>query len=376
MKVMHVIARFNVGGTATWLFNLSTQLELHGHESVLVVGNVPANEIQDSRLNSIKFRRIETFHKDFNILLDLQTLYKLVRIIRIENPDIVNTHTAKAGLIGRVAVLLQGQKRPALVHTIHGHLLYGYFSRFKVELIVIFERFLAHFTDVILFAGRQVMSDCLTRRIGTPEKSIAVRPGVKAPELISREAAEKSLQIEKTLRADRLRVGWLGRLAPIKRPDRVIALAKRIPDVDFIIGGDGELRAEIAEEVPPNCYLVGFVGPDIFWSACDLALLTSDNEAIPISLIEASMVGIPAIATNVGGVPEIVLNDQNGYCLGYDEDLFVKKIETLVSNESLRKRMSVFSKEFSQNNFSLANLYHEHIQAYKKALDIRGVDKF
>jgi glycosyltransferase involved in cell wall biosynthesis len=174
--------------------------------------------------------------------------------------------------------------------------LYGYFPKWKIRVIIGIERFLGVFTDLILVPGKRVAVEAVSAGLLNEKKVIDVVPGVPIPS-IRRQSQD----------SHKVRVGWLGRLTQIKRPDRVIELANMFPDVDFFVGGNGELMNLLREDSPSNLHLQGWVDANKFWGSVDIALLTSDNEAMPISLIEAGMLGLPAVTTNVGSTAEVVI---------------------------------------------------------------------
>jgi len=359
MKVLHIIARFNVGGTATWISNLSTSLKNEGHESYVLAGNVQSGEDEDLRFHDIGGIRLPALGRRIALLSDVKALMATRRVIKEIEPDIINTHTAKAGVIGRLAAFSLGRNRPAIVHTIHGHLFRGYFGSIGTWIVGVVERLLSRITDVMLFAGERVKSDCISRGINHQKNTFVVMPGVNIEIPVKREHTN-------------ITVGWLARFALVKRPERVVEIAREIPDVQFLIGGDGPLRTQIEKEAPRNCVFLGWVSPEKFWSQIDIALLTSDNEALPISLIEAQLSGLPCVSTPAGSAPEVVLNGVNGFVSeNFDSIELAKLIKVLVSNSDLRTRMGEEARQRSQALFSLKRQLNDHIKAYEQAKRIR-----
>ena len=264
----------------------------------------------------------------------LASYFASTKNFKRELPDVLNPHTAKAGVIGRLAALSLGNKRPAIVHTIHGHLLYVYFSKTKTFVFMLIEKLLASRSDVLIAAGDNVKNELLQAGIGSDEIYVIARPSVRLHGLESRSLIREKLGISES----EVVIGWLGRLAQVKRPDRVIELAKELNDLTFVIGGDGDLLDSLRVNLPNNVRLVGWTRPEEIWAASDIALLTSDNEAQPISLIEAGLAGIPTVAENVGSVSEVINKGVTGILVS-NLDERIDAINSLVKNKELRLQM-------------------------------------
>jgi glycosyltransferase involved in cell wall biosynthesis len=359
MKIVHIIARFNVGGTATWIDNLSQSLNAAGNESYILAGYVQEGEEEDSRFLECGGIRVSNLGRKVSLFSDFKAFFEIrKRLVEIA-PDVVNTHTAKAGVVGRLATLSLGRNRPAIVHTIHGHLFRGYFNRLGVYIVNLIESNLSRITDVMLFAGEKVKEDCLHRGIVFQKSSKVVMPGVK-------------VQPSEVISSEKITIGWLARFAQVKRPDRVIELAHKYPDISFYLGGDGPLRSTIEHSAPSNCHFVGWTKPEEFWPKCTIALLTSENEALPISLIEAQMYGLPCVATPAGSTIEVVIDKENGFMAkNFEVESLYEGLDKLINNQSLRKLLGARGKERSTELFSISRQLHDHIEAYKLAISIR-----
>jgi glycosyltransferase involved in cell wall biosynthesis len=360
MRVLHIIARFNVGGTAAWIHELTKNLSGVGIESQVATGEVGKSEFESQLLQELHYTYMKGLGNSVNPLQDLKAFWEIRNLIKSYNPDVVNTHTAKAGLLGRLANFSLGKRRKPLVHTLHGHLLYGYFPKPIVRLVVIIEKVLSSFTDLIIFAGEKVQLDCLNVGIGKLDQSVVIYPGVSEAKL-SKESARWT-------ESDRLRVGWLGRVTKIKRPDRVLEIARKLPNLDFYIGGEGDLLKTCKESAPNNISFLGWSNPHKFWSEMDICLLTSDNEALPISIIEAQLNGLPTVATDVGSTSEVVIDGESGYLTSVDIDEMVEKLTTLSENSNLREEMGKKAKARAREVFSPKRQRDDHIAAYKMAI--------
>lgn len=367
MKILHVIARFNVGGTATWLANLSEELIRRNHQVIIVSGSVEKNEIEDSRIKLFQFSRIEGLSRSISIIDDLKAIFYLRKLFLEFKPDVINTHTAKAGVIGRIANLLLFSRRFPIIHTIHGHLLVGYFSRLKVWAVITVEKYLSKISTVILFAGEKVAIDCLKVGIATTTPHYVVRPGLKEMNFKKRGRLRSEFEIED----DAVVIGWLARFAKVKRPDRVIALAEKFPNITFLMGGDGDLLDWCSRQSPRNCRQLGWISPETFWPMCDIALLTSENEAVPISLIEAQFASVPALATNAGSTFEVVQNEITGWLVKGDTEALEKQLEIILSRKAwMHLRKNAY--EHARREFTVQKQADDHLRVYYEALRIRG----
>ena len=360
MKVLHVIARMNVGGTATYLFNLLEGLENSKVETKLIIGSVPSNEKEDARVEQLDYQRIPGLSRAIAPIRDLMARRKLWEIIGQYEPDLIHSHTFKAGL------LLRSKKTSIpIIHTFHGHHLYdpdyGKFARFVLNAI---ERILAKRSKKILTIGSRVGKELLDVGIGKRSQYQSIAPGVLVPKLSDRSKIVKKF----SLNSDRLNVIWMGRLTRVKRPDQVIELAKNFPDVNFIIAGDGELRAELEAMAPDNAYFLGVQNSDEMFSLADIALLTSDSEGMPLTLIEGQMAGVPAIATDVGSVSEIVEHEVTGLVTSTQIDQIASSLGRLIDDSMLRSIMAKNAKERALDRFSIEKMVDSHIQVYKQAL--------
>ena len=361
MKVLHVIARINVGGTATYLLNLLNGLDGSEVETKLVIGNVPSNEKEDSRVEQLDYQRIRGLSRAISPLKDLRARRQLWEIINQYNPDLIHSHTFKAG------VLVRSKKTSIpIIHTFHGHHLYdpdyGKVARVVINAI---ERVLAKRSRKILTIGSRVGEELLEVGIGKKSQYQSIAPGVRVPKL-----TDRSKIVERfSLYPDRLNVLWMGRLTRVKRPDRVIELAKHYPEVNFIVAGDGELREELEAKAYENVHFLGVQSSDEMFSLADIVLLTSDSEGMPLTLIEGQMAGVPAIATDVGSVSEIVENEVTGLLTSTQIEEIISILGQLIDDSMLRSTMAKNARERALDRFSIEKMVDSHIQVYKQALE-------
>jgi glycosyltransferase involved in cell wall biosynthesis len=367
VKTLQVIARVNRGGTARWLEELVGGLRSNGHEVLLAAGYVQKGETEDQIFNGLDGIRIENLGRSISILSDLKSIFEVRKIVIDTKPDLINTHTAKAGLIGRLAAASIFKDKPAIVHTYHGHLLYGYFSKWKSRIFNVLEKYLASLSDVLIAAGDKVKSDLCDAGIGKENQYFVVRPGIEIGTLDSKTTIRSKMGLSN----DAIIVGWLGRLAPIKRPERVIEIAKELKDLIFIIGGDGELLTSLEKNLPKNVNLIGWTRPEEIWAVSDIALLTSDNEAQPISLIEASLAGLPVVAENVGSVSEVVASGKTGILVTNHRER-IEALKNLSRNQKFRESLGSAGQKYCEEKFGPKQFLDSHIKAYEIAIQRRN----
>jgi len=370
VKVLNIMSRFNVGGTSQWLYNLSQGLDEKGLENLLVIGDCPNGEHEDERLSLINHLKIEGLGPGASVSSTLTAFFQVRRAIKRFGPDIINTHTSKAGVIGRLAAK-STLKRRKVVHTYHGHVLSGYFSKPVETLIRYVEMTLRFCTDLYFVSGQRVMDEIVKAKILGSKPVLTVWPAVPDFKLGSRESLRKSLGIP----SDAFVVGWLGRKVPIKRIDRILELAQSNPDFFFIVAGDGpRVRETYASKFDggqlKNFIELGISNPSEIWTVSDVCLLTSDNEAMPISPIEASLSSKPVVATDAGSTSEVVKNSETGFLCGMEVQALKAAIKRLADDRNLRMSMGSRAREFALEKFSPQASVARQIEGYRSALGI------
>jgi glycosyltransferase involved in cell wall biosynthesis len=373
IKVMRVIARMNVGGPAVQVSGLMRGLNSSEFDHRLYTGFCDVDEADylDSIATDVKAIRIAGLGRRVSFSGDIKAFISLVKAIREFKPHVIHTHTAKAGFLGRIASLASLQKS-IRVHTFHGHLLNGYFGPFKRFLIVIAERSLATITGQLLAVGDKVRDDLLKAEIGKKEKFGLMPPGLEIGILPPKPEAKAFYALSN----DQLQCAFIGRITQIKRSDRfldvVSEIKKREVKLDFFIAGDGELlevcRKRIAAEQLPVVVLGWQINIERVLSAADIVVLTSDNEGTPLCLIQAGMAGLPVVTTNVGSVPEVVLNHQTGIITELDVQQIADALENLANNPGLRAKMGNQAQKFTLANFGVQRLVDSHEELYKRLL--------
>ena len=318
IKILRIITRLNIGGPARQAIALSTRLSLPNDQAVLVTGRTGPDEGDLGALaeaSGVRRVVIPALRREIHPWHDARAFWALLRIIRRERPDIIHTHMAKAGTLGRLAGLvchlLHPGYRPVLIHTFHGHVFHGYFGRLTSRFFIAIERWLAARTDCLLAVSETIRSELLRYRIGHPERMRVIPVGLDLEPVLA-------LTSPSTAAASVFRVGMVGRLAPVKNPELFLRVLAHLQHKDlalqihgFLIG-DGELRASLHRMVTRLGVedRVTFLGwqsdlADVY-QHLDGVCLTSLNEGTPLALIEAMAAARPAIATDVGGVRDLL----------------------------------------------------------------------
>jgi glycosyltransferase involved in cell wall biosynthesis len=337
-------------------------------ESKLITGFCEENEVDYLQANNLSFgeKRVKGFGRSVSMLDDMKSLFLIMLELRMLRPDIVHTHTAKAGVIGRITSFI-AVPRAKRVHTFHGHLLHGYFSPFKTKLVILTEKILSKITHSILTVGNKVKVDLLAAGIGNENKMKVTFPGLN----VTSKKTKTDMRTELNLSEDEVVLIFVGRLTHIKRPDRLINAFRLASSatlkMTLIVVGDGELRNE-SEKLAAGLS-VKFLGwrTDVYdlMKAADIAILTSDNEGMPITLIEAAHLGLPSISTEVGSVSDVVVNAQTGYLTPLNEEVISERIKQLAQSPSLREKFGSAAKSHAKENFSVESMIHFHANLYK-----------
>jgi len=373
IRVMRVIARMNVGGPAVQVSGLMRGINSGEFDQRLFTGRCTSDEEDylETVATDISAYRVEGLGRSFNFINDIKAFMMLVLAIRGFKPHIIHSHTAKAGVLARIASLVS--LHPSIrVHTFHGHLLHGYFGNVKKFLVVTIEKTLGLITHQLLAVGKQVRQDLLDVGVGSEKKFGVMPPGLDLRNLPSRESASTVMGLD----SSSLKCAFIGRLTQIKRPDRflevVAEVSKRGVEIEFLVAGSGELLGICKDKVNYEQLPVMFLGwqtnIEQVLAAVDMVILTSDNEGTPLSLIQAGMAGLPAISTKVGSVPEILIENLTGLITSMNIIEIADAIELLASDAKLRIDMGARAKKFTLTNFGSRRLVDDHETLYRKLL--------
>ncbi|MFD5425547.1 glycosyltransferase [Streptomyces sp. NPDC127084] len=378
LRVMRVITRMNIGGPAVQVSALLRGMDSERFEHRLIAGFVAPGEADhlDHRAPDLPVQRIKGLGRAVRPSDDARCLAELVSAIRRFRPHIVHTHTAKAGAIGRTAAVLA--RVPSRVHTFHGHLLHGYFPPVKTKIVVGTERRLAALTDRLVAVGGRVRDDLLAAGVGKPGQYTVVPPGTRLRPAPDAAKARGMLGLPQDCPV----VAYVGRVTGIKRPDRLFAVAREVhravPEAHFVVCGDGDLRPdpEAVAGLGDRLRLLGWRSDvETVYAAADLVLLTSDNEGMPVSLIEAGLAGLPVVATDVGSVAEVVRDGATGLLArpapGVTAELTSRTV-ALLRDPGLRREMGARAREFTGRRFGEERLVADTEALYTSIAVARG----
>lgn len=364
MKIVRVIARLNVGGPAIHTILLTEALSRNGWQTVLVKGQEGACEgdmMELARAKGVSPLLFPELAREIAPLADLRSLWRLLRVLWRERPDVLHTHTAKAGAVGRGAVFLYNAlarvtgRRPAKVfHTFHGHVFHGYFSPEQTRWFLAIERWLARHSTALITLSEGLKRELVELGVAPAEKFRVVPLGLELKRFA--QARQGTLRSELGLTAGAPLVGWVGRLVNIKAVDQLLLAARivadRLPEARFALIGDGELRGRLEAQAKDLglTHAVHFLGfrfdlerlyPDL-----DVVTLSSLNEGTPVSLIEAMAAGRAVAATRVGGVPDLIEHGRTGLLVPpQDPEAMAGAILTLLGSPELRRQMGERGRE-------------------------------
>jgi glycosyltransferase involved in cell wall biosynthesis len=325
ITVMRIIDRLNIGGPAIHAVVTSRGLDRSRFRTVLVIGSIEATEgdmaylLEGAAVDKVV--SIPSLGRELRPLRDLRTAWQLFRLMRQERPQIVHTHKAKAGALGRLAAFLS--RVPVRIHTFHGHVLRGYFGAAKSHFYQLLERTLARLSTRLVVPsarlGEELASDF---RVARSDRFEVIPLGFDLAPFTFSNQLRAELRQELGVGDDQRLVGIVGRMVPVKDHATFVAaaelLAQRRPEVRLVFVGGGELLESIRAEVERR----GLGGRSHFlgwrrdlariYADLDLVVLSSINEGTPVSLIEAMAAGTPVVSTAVGGVPDVLQGGQRG----------------------------------------------------------------
>jgi glycosyltransferase involved in cell wall biosynthesis len=379
---MRVIARLNMGGPAHHVGFLSGLLDPERYESVLFHGEVGSGEASLATTADrfgVKRVTVPGLRPELRPLDDLRALFSLIRYVRRFRPDIVHTHTAKAGMLGRLAARIAGRPRPVIVHTYHGHVLEGYFGPLRNGFYRMLERRLARISNVLIGVSSATVDDLVRLRIADRSRFRVIPIGLDLEPFVLADAeAGAAFREESGATADDVLLTFVGRLAPIKRVDvllRALARARGLgAPVRLTIVGDGELRPALERlardlGIAEHVYFAGYREDMVTVAvAADVAVLSSDNEGTPVALIEAAAAATPAATTGVGGVADVVTVETGLVVPPGDSDELGDVIALLAGDASLRAQMGARARDHVRRRFSVERLVGDIDRLYSELL--------
>ena len=387
INVVRVITRLNIGGPSIQATRLSA-LDRDGFNTTLIHGRLGDGEGDMSYLIAPGSRAIylDTLCRPLSPLNDLRAGLQLLGELRRARPQIVHTHMAKAGLLGRLAAagynLSRGSApRARVIHTYHGHVLEGYFSPLMTRIFVGFERMLARVSDTIVAISPAIEGELRDHfGIGRADQYRVIPLGFDlAPFAAVNDVTRIRARQDLRLAADADVICTVGRLTAIKQHrlflETVAAVARSRPALVALIAGDGELRSDLERYAGELGIAdrVRFLGwrRDLatIYAASDVFLLTSRNEGTPVALIEAMASGIPGVSTDVGGVKDVIVSDDAGTRVGeHRADALAAPVIGYLAAPEMRRQSGVRARAAVLDRFSLDRLVHDVRTLYRDLL--------
>jgi glycosyltransferase involved in cell wall biosynthesis len=375
-KVMRVITRLNIGGPARQEVPLTGVLVARGQASHLVWGAVSWAEGELTLAQGTANTHVPELRRELRPAADVRAEWKLERLMRAGRPQVVHTHMAKAGALGRLAARRTGV--PVVVHTFHGHVLEGYFSEWKSRALLATERGLARMTDALVAVSPAVRDELFALGIGRPSQWRVIPLGLDLHDLLCSEVDRTQAREALGVHDASLVVGIVGRLVPIKDHVTFLDAATRIAhdrsDVTFVVVGDGELRSELEVRarrlLGDRCRFLGWVMDlPTLYAALDVVVLTSRNEGTPVALIEAGAASKPTVATRVGGVADVVQDGKTGLLVPPGDPRAVAAgISALVDDPDRARALGKAARRETSPRFTIERLADDLSRLYGELL--------
>ena len=396
IRVLRIINRFNLGGPTFNVAYLSKYLD-DRFETLLVGGIKDESEASSEFITDslgLKPKTISEMKRSISLSADWRSYKEINQIIKDFKPHIVHTHAAKSGTLGRLAAIKNDV--PVILHTFHGHVFHSYFNRIKTTIFKVIERYLAkHSTRIIAISNIQKKELGELHRIASPDRIEVVPLGFDLSRF-QEDQSQKRAQFRATynLNENDVAVGIIGRLVPIKNHEMFLKVVANIsianPKARFFITGDGESKQHLlgvakslgigyTEQAPPSqesplCFTSWIREIDVVMAGLDIVSLCSLNEGTPVSLIEAQSATKPVVSTTVGGIEDIVIENQSALlCSVEDQGTFDAHLETLILNDAKRQEMGEVGKRHVIDKYSYVRLVSDMENLYSTLLRENGV---
>lgn len=378
IKIAQVITRLDWGGSPDIVRIICHYLNPKFYDITLVTGPTKYPSVKTKKFLkefNNKVVVISQLKRNINPINDLSALIRLYILFCREKFDIVHTHTAKAGVLGRIAARIA--RVSTTIHMPHGHNFYGYFGPLLSKLVITTERFLAHFTDRIIALTELEKRDLIEFKVTNDERISLIYQGLELDRFTQANINNIKIRESFNIRPEEYVVGMIGRLEPIKGPEYFIEAAREISkefaQLKFILVGEGSLRKNLEARIK-NLGLEDrfiFTGwrediPEIL-SILDILVLPSLNEALGMVLIEAQAMGVPVVATKTGGIPEVIKDNQTGILIpAGDFKSLTLAIRHLLTDKQKRLNMAETAKSWVRDRFKARDMVEKISQLYQE----------
>ena len=362
MKILHIITRLNTGGPAVFLDYLTQSMSDLNCENVIAYGYCESSESDYTENHKYKAKliKVNSLHRSLNPVDDIRSFFALRKIIKQNSPQVINTHTSKAGVLGRLAAKSVNRKFP-VVHTFHGHLIYGYFARYKSFVFTIIEKFMARFTNSAVAVTGETKSSLTALGIGKKLDWQVIPIGISL----------KGDRIKPMTAGDKVKLLWVGRFTDIKDPFYAVEVIKLIikqsPNkFDLTMVGEGELFEQVktAAKALPIIFTGWVVNPFESGIDFDLLLITSKNEGLPLVMLEAAGSGRATMSRDIGGIREFITDSKTGYLIkGEAKQMADKLIEISTDKKSLEV-FGVSANQLLKERFSVEKMAKSYLSLY------------
>ena len=382
IRVLRVIARLNVGGPALHVTYLARGLAERGYETTLVAGDVARGEASMSFVAEqagVEIVTLPGLSRELSPVRDALAAFRLARLIRKLRPDVVHTHTAKAGAVGRTAALLAWPRRPVVVHTFHGHVLRGYFGTGGTLVFRAIETLLARASDRLIAVSPEVRDELVALHVASRERFSVVRLGIELEPRVHFEGDPAEVRRRHGIPEGKFVVGWFGRMTAVKRTDDLLTMLagvrERGVDALLLLVGDGDDRERLEQRahdlgLARSCLFLGYQEDVATWYAiCDAVVLTSASEGTPVTIIEALAAGRPVVATKVGGVPDVVDEGETGFLVRpHDTHALAERLEILAGDPVRRRAMGELGRARMLERYAVERLVDDVDALYRELL--------
>lgn len=349
MKILQVITRSELGGAQTVVVQLANRLS-DKHDVVLVAGEGDGKmwEMVSPRVTCVRSHYLQ---RALSPVKDIRAALELRRIYRKHRPDVIHLHSSKAGTLGRLVFPTK-----KVVYTVHGFDSIRLAFRKFLPVERILQRACSAIVAVSNYDEKNLHNEGIIHNVST------IYNGITTPDSNSVERPNIANNYKKIVLS-------IARVNPPKEPKIFIETARLLPQYGFIWIGNQE-SVEHLGDIPTNCHFLGnIVNAGAYCAQADLFMLPSNYEGLPMVIIEAMSCGVPVVASDVGGVSEIVRNDINGYTLPNRAELFAEKIETILSNENLYARMSKNALEIFERELTIDKMVEGYMAVYRSLND-------